>query len=65
MKTYIDSTQYTGLKVIDIVYGLDDKVKTQDIHGKIKLYKIYYTAKGRAYFNKYKRRMFLDEFLAV
>jgi len=65
MKTYIDSTQYTGLKVIDIIYGIDDKVKTQDIQGKIKLYKIYYTAKGSAYFNKYKRRMFLDEFMAI
>lgn len=62
---YIDAVNYTGLKIIDIIYGIDDKVKTQDTNGKIQLYKIYYTAKGRAYFNKYKRRMFLDEFMAI
>lgn len=62
-------TQDGGIAIYDIEYGCDDHViagwvsgDTQDTPRK---YKVYYTISGRAYFRRYGRREYIDEYMRL
>lgn len=66
--TYND-TAFSGIGIIGIEHGVDEKVVYQTIVGntvsKINKTKIYYTSKGKPYFNVYNKRYKLDDFMKV
>lgn len=56
---------FGGLVVLDIIYGIDDKLTTafsfgDGIKGK-RTTKIFYDANGRDYVKRYGRKYYLDE----
>lgn len=63
--TYADSA-FTGLGILDIAYGIDDRVKVVafsiDHYTHPTWHKIYCSNKGQ-YFVKYHRRYYLSDFL--
>ena len=69
-KAYVYSVGYdVALIILDIVYGIDDKIKVmytigEKIIGNVTTKKVYYTVKG-AYIVYFGRRVYLNEFLPV
>ena len=62
--SYIDSVNYTGLKIIGMYHDTDEKAIVQHTNGKISMYKLYYSVKNDDYyFNYCNRRMYLNNFL--
>jgi hypothetical protein len=60
----------TGYEVLDIIYGIDDKIKWVYIGSQREQIahttKIYYTPSGRAFFRPYgNRRIYLDECMQI
>ena len=58
-----------ALVILDIVYGIDDKIKVmytigEKIIGNVTTKKVYYTNKG-SYITYFGRRVYLNEFLPV
>lgn len=50
-----------GIRIVNIEYGIDDKVWYIDMQDKLHKVKISYTTKGRAYFMYGSMRIYLDE----
>lgn len=62
-------SNFGGIEVLDIIYGIDDYVIACMNYGNgrqhIRKHKLYTTAKGRTYFLKLGNRCYMDEILRV
>lgn len=66
---YVGLSNWGGLEVLDVLYGIDDYLVTCFNYGdgrtRISRNKIYTAASGRCYIRKSGRRFYLDEIMRV